>query len=80
MKKLCSGLQILGGLQIVARHDEDFDISARHDEVWAGLNMAPFGMNDEGSFDITMSEEDTKVMESLDWDWDLENRSWRHFT
>ncbi len=72
--------QILSGLQIFAKYNEDFDMSARHDEVWAGLNMAPFGEYDEGSFDITISEVDSKKLESLDWDWDHETDSWRHFT
>ena len=57
--------KVLAGLQIIATYDEDFELCAEHDEVFAGVG-------------IEMSEEDQKKMEDLDWSWDEE--SWHHFT
>lgn len=57
--------RVLAGLQIIAGYDEDFELCAAHDEVFAGVG-------------IEMSEFDQKRMEDLDWSWDGE--SWKHFT
>lgn len=57
--------QILAGLQIIAKYDEDFNMCAEHDQIFAGV-------------DIEMSEEDQKVMKELGWFWSEE--SWSHFT
>lgn len=57
--------KVLAGLQIIAKYDEDFELCAEHDEVFAGHG-------------VEMNEEDQKVMDDLGWSWDGE--SWHKFT
>jgi hypothetical protein len=45
--------------------DGTFDLSAEHDQIWAGDNTA-------------MSEEDALRLEELYWNWDEDIERWRH--
>ena len=62
---------ILAGLQIIAKYDEDFEIScADHDIIHANVR----------SGDQVLSDEDFSKMYDLDWMWDDEFPCWSHFT
>lgn len=61
---------VLAGMQIIARYDEDFEICAEHDTIYAGAGIKTLPM--------AMTEEDRNAMEKFGWEWDGE--SWRAFT
>ena len=63
--------QILEGMKILAKYDEDFMIAAEHDTIYAKLR----------NHISVMSDEDFSKMFDLDWMWDDDgDDGWSHFT
>lgn len=60
--------KILAGMQIIAKYNPDFHVSAEHDQIWVGPGF------------IQVSAEDAKNLDDLDWFVDNQiDNSWTHF-